>query len=324
MTSEELKNAAVSVLEKPYHTQLYLILKVGDELIMRLADIEDKNTAPEIQRMFVGFVNNTIISNDNIIIRSLSVADELPNAIYEYDYESYPEELGVFKKFSIETAVKSEKFNFKTDNLSQLFGYIIYLGSMENGIVLFKKHYSISLIKRDSFLLGAIKSAERFEKLPGEDIIRLNDSIQLVRINEVIFVLDLKMLERNMGFSALIQKAASETVEAIQTLEILDDIQVLKDALCEPAFSRKLSRVKKSSPIFKLGITKEAIIEFTKTTPELAGKFKYSDDGNKIRLDAKKSKDAFLKLMNDSFLRSELTKQYYEASTKDNITQASN
>lgn len=78
MTSEELKNAAVSVLEKPYHTQLYLILKVGDELIMRLADIEDENTAPEIQRMFVGFVNNTIISNDNIIIRSLSVADELP------------------------------------------------------------------------------------------------------------------------------------------------------------------------------------------------------------------------------------------------------
>ena len=144
MTSEELKNAAVSVLGKPYHTQLYLILKVGDELIMRLADIEDKNTAPEIQRMFVGFVNNTIIYNDNITIRCLSIADELPNAIYEYDYENYPEELGVFKEFSIDAAVKSEKFNFETDNLSQLFGYIIYLGSMENGIVLFKKHYPIS------------------------------------------------------------------------------------------------------------------------------------------------------------------------------------
>lgn len=166
MTSEELKNAAVSVLEKPYHTQLYLILKVGDELIMRLADIEDENTAPEIQRMFVGFVNNTIISNDNIIIRSLSVADELPNAIYEYDYESYPEELGVFKKFSIETAVKSEKFNFKTDNLSQLFGYIIYLGSMENGIVLFKKHYSISLIKRDSFCLALLKVQSALKNFP--------------------------------------------------------------------------------------------------------------------------------------------------------------
>lgn len=68
-----------------------------------------------------------------------------------------------------------------------------------------------------------------------------------------------------------------------------------------------------------LGISKEAIIEFTKTTPELQGKFKYSEDGSTIRLDTRKSKDAFIKLMNDSFLRSELTRQYYEASSKDQL-----
>ena len=77
------------------------------------------------------------------------------------------------------------------------------------------------------------------------------------------------------------------------------------------------------SVVIKLGITKEAIVEFTKTTSELTGKFKYSEDGTKIRLDTKKSKDAFLKLMNDAFLRSELTEQYYEASAKDNTTRTS-
>ena len=55
-------------------------------------------------------------------------------------------------------------------------------------------------------------------------------------------------------------------------------------------------------------------MEFTKTTSELTGKFKYSEDGTKIRLDTKKSKDVFLKLMNDAFLRSELTEQYYDNS----------
>lgn len=87
------------------------------------------------------------------------------------------------------------------------------------------------------------------------------------------------------------------------------------------SFARKLSKVKKASPIFKLGISKEAIVEFTKNTPELAGKFKYSEDGTQIRLGTKKSKIAFLKLMNDAFLHSELTKQWYDASAKDNITQ---
>lgn len=135
---------------------------------------------------------------------------------------------------------------------------------MESGIILFKKHYPVSLIKRNSFLLGAIKSSERFEKLPGKDIIRLNNDAQLLRVDDTIFVLNLKVLERNMGFSELIQRAATETVDAIEALDILDDIEVLRDALDVPSFARKLSKVKNASPIFKLGISKETIVEFTK------------------------------------------------------------
>lgn len=321
MTSDELKNTVSTILEEYHSTQLYLVLKVNKELVLKLADVEDEKAAPEIQRLFEEFLETAIVSNDNMIIRNLSVADESPDTIYQYDYDSYPEELNLFKQFRIEEAVTTDHFNFKADDLSHLFGYIVYIGTMERGVILFKKHYPVSLIKRESFLLGAIKSSERFEKLPGEDIIRLNNDVQLLRVGDTIFVLDLKMLERNMGFSALIQRAAEETVCAIEELDILDDIEVLRDTLEESSFARKLSKVKKASPIFKLGITKEDLIEFTKNTPELAGKFKYSEDGTKIRLGTKKSKIVFLKLLNDAFLRSELTKQYYEASVKDNITQ---
>ena len=321
MTSDELKKAVSTVLEQPRHTQLYLVLKINNELVLRLADVEDEKTAPEIQRLFEEFLTAAIVDNDDMIVRNLSIADESSNAIYQYDYNSYPEELGLFKSFRLKTAIKTKKFNFHTDDLGSLFGYIIYLGSMEKGIVLFKKHYPISLIKRGSLLLGAKKKAERFEKLPGVDIIRMNGDAQLLRLGDTIFVLDLKMLERNMGFSTLIQQAAVETVSAIEDLDILDDIEVLRDTLEVPSFARKLSKVKKASPIFKLGISKEAIVEFTKNTPELAGKFKYSEDGTQIRLGTKKSKIAFLKLMNDAFLHSELTKQWYDASAKDNITQ---
>ena len=46
-----------------------------------------------------------------------SVADESPNAVYEYDYDSYPEELNLFKQFNIEEAVNIDHFNFNTDDL---------------------------------------------------------------------------------------------------------------------------------------------------------------------------------------------------------------
>ena len=310
------------MLGQPYTVQVYFVLKQDENLILRLADIEDEKTEPEVDKLFLEYMTDTVLNNNDLQVCELSTADERTNAIFHYDYTEYPEELEVFQSFDIKQATKEvEKFNFEQDNLSRLCGYIIYIGSMEDGVSLFKKHYPISLIKRDSFLLGAIKSKQRFELVTGDDIIRLNGAVQLFRINGEIFVIDIKVLERNMGFNQLIYKAADETVQAIEELAIIEDIQVLRDSAEDIAFARKLSRVKKSSPIFKLNISKETIIEFTKTTHDLSGRFKYSEDGNEIRLDTKKSKDAFITLMNDAFLRSELTKQFYEAKAKDNITQ---
>ena len=322
MTIEEIKDKLSTLLGQPYTVQVYFVLKQDENLILRLADIEDEKTEPEVDKLFLEYMTDTVLNNNDLQVCELSTADERTNAIFHYDYTEYPEELEVFQSFDIKQATKEvEKFNFVQDNLSRLCGYIIYIGSMEDGVSLFKKHYPISLIKRDSFLLGAIKSKQRFELVTGDDIIRLNGAVQLFRINGEIFVIDIKVLERNMGFNQLIYKAADETVQAIEELAIIEDIQVLRDSAEDIAFARKLSRVKKSSPIFKLNISKETIIEFTKTTHDLSGRFKYSEDGNEIRLDTKKSKDAFITLMNDAFLRSELTKQFYEAKAKDNITQ---
>ena len=322
MTIEEIKDKLSTLLGQPYTVQVYFVLKQDENLILRLADIEDEKTEPEVDKLFLEYMTDTVLKNNDLQVCELSTADERTNAIFHYDYTEYPEELEVFQSFDIKQATKEvEKFNFEQDNLSRLCGYIIYIGSMEDGVSLFKKHYPISLIKRDSFLLGAIKSKQRFELVTGDDIIRLNGAVQLFRINGEIFVIDIKVLERNMGFNQLIYKAADETVQAIEELAIIEDIQVLRDSAEDIAFARKLSRVKKSSPIFKLNISKETIIEFTKTTHDLSGRFKYSEDGNEIRLDTKKSKDAFITLMNDAFLRSELTKQFYEAKAKDNITQ---
>ena len=320
MKIEELKAKIDSVMNDSYSLQLYFVLKQDNQFVLRLADLEDDSAAPELEKLFINNIRSQVLENDDLTLCQLSTDDERYNAIYHYDYENYPDELGVFKDFNITTAISTTpKFDFSKDDLGTLFGYIIYIGTMQNGIVLFKKHFPISLIKRDSFLLGAVKDKRRFEKVSGEDIIRMNGEVQLLKINEQIYVLNIKMLERNMGFTELVQKAATQTITSIEELGILEDIKVLKNSVADAGFARKLSKVKRTSPIFKLGITKKTIVEFTKTTSELAGKFKYSEDGLTIRLDTKKSKDAFLKLMNDAFLRSELTKQYYEASAKDQL-----
>ena len=69
-------------------------------------------------------------------------------------------------------------------------------------------------------------------------------------------------------------------------------------------------------------IPNREILSFTNTHPALKGKFKYSSDGSQFDLKTKKSQNLFLKLLNDDFLQSELTKKYYESVAKDNIEEA--
>lgn len=320
MGVEKLRTNIQEVFSKSLIVQVYMLLKKDDEYVLKLANLEDNKTEPEVRNLFKNYINDTIIVNDELAFCELSTDDERANAIYHYDYEEYPEELNIFKSFNIkEAAEKYEKFNFSEDDLKNLYGYIIYMGNMDDGILLFKKHFTITLIKRDSFLLGLKKSKELFELVSEDDMLRLNGNVQLIIVAGEMYVLDTKILTQNMKFNKLITKAATETVDAINTLGLLEDIQVLRDTVEDFSFARRLSKVKKTSPIFELGIPKETIVDFTKRTSQLAGRFKYSDDGQTIRLDTKKSKDAFIKLMNDSFLRSELTEQYYETTAKDRI-----
>lgn len=322
MTVDEVKAKVNGIFSVPYSAQVYLVLKTDNGFELRIADIED-STEPELRSMFSENVRTRVSENDELSICNLSNADDRGNALFYYDYGEYPDELTVFKNFDLTSAIyEVPKFNFSNDNISYLYGYMVYLGSTTDGLLLFKKHYHISLIKRECFLLGLHKSKERFEKISSDDILRLNGDFQLVRFGSEIYVTDVKVLERNLGFNALVFREASSTVDAIDELKLLEDIQVLKDSAEEVSFARKLSKVKKTSPIFANNIPKNIIVEFTKNNPGLKGAFKYSEDGQTIRLDTKKSKEAFVKLLNDAFLRSELTKEYYEARAKDNITNA--
>lgn len=319
MNIDELKTELSSVLNQERSVQLYFLLKVQDELVLRLADIEDKNTAPDIQQMFEGMIKDSILSKEDLVIRELSKADDAANVLYRYDYDTYPEELGLLNSFNIKEAVNTQLFNFKVDDLSHLFGYIIYIGSMDHGFILFKKHYNVSLIKRDNFY-AVFKSDTRFERL-DDDIIRLNNEAQVLRVKDTLLVLNMAFLENNKKFLEFINRDSQAAVTYIENLDILDNIGYFKESLKDYSLARKLAKAYKASPVFKSNISKEAIIEFIKSSPELVGKFKYSDDGVRIQSDSKKSINNFIKLMKDDFLRSELTKQWYEASSKDSIAQ---
>lgn len=312
----EIKNKIENVINNPFSISLFFLLKTEEGLQIKKADIENGTTTNELSNLF-GNRLRLISNNDELRIANLSSSDESPNSIYEYDYAEFPEDMLIIKNFDIHSATEIEKFSFSNDSLNALMGYIIYIGDMENGIVCFKKHYPFSLIKREAFLL--FKHDERFKKLDTDDILRFNGDIHLFKIDDKIFVLDIKVVESYLGFEELIRNRAQKAIDDISLIELVEDINILREAAEDMSFSRKLSKIAGQSLIISQSIPNEKVIEFSKKHPGLKNAFRYSEDGKKISLDTKASQKSFLKLLNDDFLISELTNQSYDSLAKDRI-----
>ena len=126
-------------------------------------------------------------------------------------------------------------------------------------------------------------------------------------------------IEKYMGFEGLIRNRANEALASIEQTRLIYNMVSLKDASVDFSFSKKLSKVAEQSLIITKRIPNEKVINFSKNNPGLRNKFKYNDSGDKIILDTKSSRLAFIKLLNDDYLVSELTEQPYDSLAKDKI-----
>ena len=149
--------------------------------------------------------------------------------------------------------------------------------------------------------------------------INLFDSI---KFHEVIIILNLKTIEKSFGFTEVIKRESLLGIEAIREMSILQNIEELESLIENVTFARKLIKVARSSPVIQNNIPNTQIIEFTKNHPALKGKIRYNEDGTMIKLHTKKSKDLFVKLLNDDFLTSQLTSLYYDSLAKDGIEES--
>ena len=315
---EKLKKQISKIIESKPTLILFFVLKTNEGVKLKKADIESKTAAPELCQLHIDKLKYCIVNNKDISLVNLSSADERTNALYKYDYPEYSEELGIINNFKIDDAIKLERFNFKDDDVSQLFAFVVYIGTMKEGIILFKKHYPVTMIKRGTFLL--YKREERLEKFDDADIFRMNGDFNMFKINNQLYIKDLPVLEKNCGFEELVKERASNVLEIISDRELVENVADLSVAADDIAYAKKLSKVYKNSPVLNKKIPNEKIIEFCKKNPGLKNAFKYSLDGKKFVLDSKLSQQKFIKLLNDDYLISELTNSYYDSIAKDNIS----
>lgn len=182
-------------------------------------------------------------------------------------------------------------------------------------MVLYKTMAPVNIFGRESFFLR--KDKNRLKRL-NDEFLRISPGFQMMRINGLLLVLNLKALEKNFGFHDVIKCEAARGIDAIVAANLLTNPDVLRELIEDVKYARRLTKVAKASPVLKSGISSEIIAQFCTKFPSLIGRIRFNED-NKIILDTKVSKGLFIKLLMDDFLTSELTKFHYASVAKDAV-----
>lgn len=315
MNLEELREKIETIVQMDaIGLNVFFLLKTDEGNILKRANlIEDvKNSLITAYKDSL----NYMVSDDELALINLSDADDRKSAIYNYDLEQQP---GVFSFFDTISNRDEDNpipyFSFNDDKLTELEGYFISIGDFDDNILVYRKQMPINLFKQGKIYL--VKGHQtQFEQIDKE-FLRIDTKLDVLKIDESIIVNNISILERHYEFKDIIENEANASLENIEDLDILENIEVLQERVDDLAFARKLSKISTSSPVFNL--PSEHIMEFVRTHQTLGGEFKYSEDQNRIMLDTKKSQNFFLRLMNDDFLHSQLTDFDYMTPAKDRL-----
>lgn len=315
MNTEELKDKLriIGTMEQ-IGINIYFLLKSENNKVLKRADIIE-----DVKTCLINSFKESIMKiadNEDASLINLSSADDRRNAIYKYDLESEPDIFQYFDNISSnQNSELNSLFEFGVDDLATLEGYYIFLGDYDNHIQIYRKQMPINLFKRGKIYL--IKGHDtQFDSIK-EEFLRIDSKIDIFKIDNFVFVNNISILERHYEFKDIIETEATNTISSISSLNILGNIEVLEERVTDTTFARKLSKISTSSPVFTLST--DNIMQFVKSHNKLSCEFRYNQDNSQIILDTKKSQDYFIKLMNDDFLHSELTKFDYVTPAKDRL-----
>ena len=323
--TEELKARLQTIVkQKGTNIDVFFIMKGDDGGVVKKANIANGAT-DGLRKAHLDNISQLVSMMeeglDGLTVLNLSAADDRKSAIYRYDLDDRPQFFDAFKEIEDHqyddyfTKENGRFFDFSKDELSQIDAFVIHIGNDDNSLMIFRKNYSVNLFKRDRIYL--IKESDTRFNTMKDDFIRLDAKIDFLYVNGEVYIYNLDVLERFGDFHQIITKEATASLGEIGTLGLVSNLDVLSSRVDDLRFARKLAKISKDSPVFR--VPQADIIDFTKKHPFLKDKFNYTADGSQIELNTKLSQENFIKLLNDDFLRSELTKINYESPAKNRL-----
>jgi hypothetical protein len=257
-------------------------------------------------------------------LKHIKDVDELKNTYYFFpNEESKDEEYHIPVEFlemeRLQNLIfeKVPSFEFDKHSLDNVFASLIRMQIDGKQAIFYKHKYPIDVLSRSTVLrvLGMTLQHKTQFSLEQAPLLKVSDKIDFMFFDNNFIILNLSLLESKYGFNERYFKKGTESLEIIKNKKILVDSKVFDELVKKVSFSKKLMKVKSDNLVLKTPFSeiKSFLDDYTTTDGKfsLAKRIKFIPAQGKFEVKSKKAAEDFMRLLNDQYLISLLTKKPY-------------
>lgn len=280
----------------------------------------DTNVLAKFRASFCKDLRAKYTESDDFEVDKLSTFEERPHTLYGYDFSKseMPKEFQLTQQvLDIKPTDTILKYKVKASKLSGIRGAIVLLTKGISESIAFYQHiFPVSLLGPDKGVLNLTTHATRLIELES-DVLKLNTKFVFMQCKHGYFVENVNVLETNLHFKKAINTRAKKYAGDILTMGLVEDTAIILDRIeKEPTYAKKLINAYKNSIVISQNVPSTAMIKFAQKKDYYKNHLKPSSDGKSFVIDKVTNSKRFLELLNDNFLKSELTDTEYLARSK--------
>lgn len=216
-----------------------------------------------------------------------------------------------YRPFSFLEQAKACTDYYSENDRKDLAGFLFRINLNDSYFWIYQHVYSVSRIDRSKHILAFLvkDTYDEFDK----DIVQIDSRADVIIFGSSIVTAKIDLMQRFFGFEQYIRAGAQKTIEIIGSMDIVTGLEkfIALENKSRLTNAKKLLKAK-NSPVLKM--KKEILVDRLKSHSRYKTMFKFEDDH--IVIDSQKDAAAFIKMVNDDYVRSELTGQEYDSSAK--------
>lgn len=269
-----------------------------------------KDMPGEIMGLFIPKIRKMLVSRDYELVPYEPALTPDRRVVWTYPTSNVP----FFE--AIASAFNSTKTEYYDDNnlpYSEIWAIWIKFKTRGKTFYIGKKITSSKVLTSGGTLAWVFRG-ETFNQVK-DDVLAVDDHIDVfISVDDIYFEVK-QNFEKAMLYTEVLQEAAVSTLDEIKKIDIVEDFDSLKLMLEDDQHSiRKLNKLKE-----KDYFRKKTFTDYHRIIKEYNVDIDVDVKAKKFTISGKAQAKRLIKVLNDDYLRSELTDIRYSANSKENI-----